>query len=198
MLDPTLLEIPVQENVDCSIGLALVTVEDITVSREEFYTLCSQLNEGQQHLFNFIMKHPQQLMVNERNNLSNPEPFCIFLTGGAGVLSLLVKCLTACMKKNLKFHKQNFSEESSLAVTAFTGKAATNVNGATLYSAFRLPVMQPGTCVREKPRNEHLQVLQIRYEFLKIVLIDKISMTHNCTFDGLSGWLRAIKRRNDI
>ena len=102
------------------------------------------------------------------------------------------------MKKNLKFPKQNFSEEPSLAVTASTGKAATNVNGTTLHSAFRLPVKQPGTRVREKPSDEHLQVLQKRYEFLKSVLIDEISMTDNCTFDSLNRWLRTIKRRDDI
>ena len=102
------------------------------------------------------MKHVQQLMLNERNNLPNPDPFYIFLTGGAGVgKSFLVKCLTEYMKKNLKFPKQNFSEEPSLAVTASTGKAATNVNGTTLHSAFRLPVKQPGTRVREKPSDEH-------------------------------------------
>ena len=67
MVDPALLDLdmPVQDNVDSSIGPALATLEDISISREEFYTLCSQLNEGQQHLFNFIMKHVQQLMLNE-------------------------------------------------------------------------------------------------------------------------------------
>ena len=45
------------------------------------------------------------------------------------------------MKKNLKF-RQNFSEEPSLAVKASTGKAAININGTTLQSAFHLPVKQ--------------------------------------------------------
>ena len=72
------------------------------------------------------------------------------------------------------------------------------MNGTTLHSSFRLPVKQPGTRVREKPSDEHLQVLQKRYEFLKSVLIDEISMTDNCTFDSLNRWLRTIKRRDDI
>ena len=54
MLDPALLDldVPVQENVDSSIGPALATVEDISISGEEFYTFCSRLNVGLEHLFN--------------------------------------------------------------------------------------------------------------------------------------------------
>ena len=145
------------------------------------------------------MKQVQQLMLNERNNLPNPDPFYICFTGGAGVgKSFLVKCLTEYMQKNLKFPKQNFSEEQSLGVTASIGLAATNVNGTTLHSAFRLPVKQPGMGVREKPSDEHLQGLQRSYEFLKSALIDEISMSDNLMFDSLNRWLRAIKRRDAI
>ena len=119
--------------------------------------------------------------------------------GGAGVgKSFLVKCVTEYMKKNLKFPRQNFLEEPSLAVTASTGKAATNVNGTTLHSAFHLPVKQVGARVREKPSDDHLQVLQKRYQYLKAVLIDEVSMTDDVTFDYLNRLLRAIKRRNDF
>ena len=77
---------PVQENVDSFIGPALATVEDKSCSCKELYIFCSQIKEGQQqHLFNFIIKQVQQLMLNERNNLLNPHPFYIFLTGEAGV-----------------------------------------------------------------------------------------------------------------
>ena len=68
VLDPALLDLdmPVQDNVDSSIGLALVTVEDISISHGKFNTFCSQLNEDQQHVFDFIIKHDQQVMLNER------------------------------------------------------------------------------------------------------------------------------------
>ena len=78
MLDHALLDIdmPVQDYVDSSIGPALATVEEISISREEFYTLCSHLNEGQQQLFNFIMKHVNQFMLNERKNL---PMYCMYV-----------------------------------------------------------------------------------------------------------------------
>ena len=84
------------------------TVEDIFMSREEFYENCSQLNEGQCHLLNFIMKHAQQLMLNSRNDLPDPDPFHILLTGGAGVgKSFLLKCVTAYLLKTLKYQRRN-------------------------------------------------------------------------------------------
>ena len=99
------------------------------------------------------MKNVQQLMLNERNKPLNPDPFHIFLTDGADVGKIfLVKCLTEYMKKNLKFPKQIYYEEPSLAGTASTEWYNTS---------------------------------------------DEISMTDNCTFDGLKRWLRAIKRRDD-
>ena len=41
MLDLALLDLdmPVQDNMDSSIGPALATIEDISIFREEFYTL---------------------------------------------------------------------------------------------------------------------------------------------------------------
>ena len=47
--------------------------------------MCSQLNDGQEQLFDFMMKHAQEMQLNKRNDLTDPEPFYIFLSGGAGV-----------------------------------------------------------------------------------------------------------------
>ena len=46
------------------------------------------------------------------------------------------------MKKTLKTPCQNMDEYPAVVVTASTGKAAINVNGTTLHSAFRLPVRE--------------------------------------------------------
>ena len=100
--------------------------------------------------------------------------------------------------KSLKFPGQNYSEQPSVAITASTGKAATNVNGTTLHSAFKLPVKQPGTHVRNSPSDDHLTMLRKRYEYLASVVIDEISMTDGLTFDNLNIWLRAITKRDDV
>ena len=144
MLNPDLLDLePDQEPERQNLSVPSTSVEDIFMSREEFYENCSQLNEGQHDLLNFIMKYAQQLMLNSRNDLPDPDPFHILLTGGAGVgKSFLVKCITAYLMKTLKYPAQDYSKQPSVKVTASTGKAATDINGTTLHSAFSLPVNQ--------------------------------------------------------
>ena len=49
------------------------------------------------------MRYSQELHVNKNNDLSDPNPFHIFLSGGAGVgKSFLTKLIAAYMKKNLE------------------------------------------------------------------------------------------------
>ena len=57
----------------------------------------------------------------------------------------------------------------SLAVTASTGKAANNMNGTTLHSAFQVKQVDAG--FREWPSDDPLSMLQKRYQYLKDVLI---------------------------
>ena len=91
---------------------------------------------------------------------------------------------------------QNWDEEPSVVVTASTGKAATNINGTTLHSAFQLPVTSGGALNTRKLSNEKLHMLQIKYKYLKVLLIDEISMIGKETFDNLNGNLQLIKNSN--
>ena len=89
------LDMLVQDNVDSSIGPALATVEDVSISCEEFYTFCSQLNEDQQQFFQFqyetrLTCYVKWKMLYERNNFSNLDPSYIFLTGRSGVRIWLI------------------------------------------------------------------------------------------------------------
>ena len=66
--------------------VASVTVDNLLLPSQKFYELCSQLNEGQQHLFNFAMQHAVYCKLAEKNNNDlEPKPFQICLSGGAGV-----------------------------------------------------------------------------------------------------------------
>ena len=98
---------------------------------EQFYEICSQLNEGQQHLFNFIMEHALHCKLAEKNNVLPPKSFRIFLSGGAGIgKSFLIKVITQYLTRVLRYPNQNLDQPSVL-VTTSTGKAATSINGIT-------------------------------------------------------------------
>ena len=65
--------------------VASVTVDNLLLPSQKFYELCSQLNEGQQHLFNFVMQYVVYCKLAEKKNELEPKPFQIFLSGSAGV-----------------------------------------------------------------------------------------------------------------
>ena len=81
--------------------------------------------------------------MNKENHLPEPNPFYILLSCGAGIgKSFLTKVITKYMKKTLESPGQNMDEHPVVVVTASTGKAAINVNGTSLDSAFGLPVIE--------------------------------------------------------
>ena len=57
MLNPDLLDLDMEEdNDENNVPVASTTVESRSLLPEQYYEMCSQLNELQQHLLNFIMK----------------------------------------------------------------------------------------------------------------------------------------------
>ena len=86
------------------------------------------LNEGQQHLFNFIMKYALNCKLAKKNNQLAPKPFQIFLSGGAGI---------ECLKWVLRYPNQKL-DQPSIPMTASTWKDVRGFNSITLHSAFHL------------------------------------------------------------
>ena len=108
--------------------------------------MCSQLNDEQQLLFGFMMKYAQQLQLKKRNDLPDPEPFNIFLSGGAGVgKTYITAVIKDFFKKTWKTPGQNMDEHPAVVATASTGKAAVNIGGTALHSALALPVRDNGS-----------------------------------------------------
>ena len=144
MINPNLLDLDLEDSDNVINATAVSTIIDnLLLPNEQFYEICSQLNEGQQHLFNFIMQYALHCKLAEKNNESLPKPFQIFLSGGAGIgKSFLIKTINECIKRVLRYKNQNL-DQPSILVTTSTGKAATGISGTTLLSAFHLPV-KPG------------------------------------------------------
>ena len=82
-------------------------------------------------------------------------------------------------------------------MTASIGKAVTCINGITLHSAFHLPV-KSGLKSHEykKPSDETLHMLRNKYQYLKVLIIDEISMIGRETFGHLDLALKAIMQNS--
>ena len=153
--------------------------------------MCNQLNEEQQHFFNFMMRYAIKCRLAEKYDELVPDAFHIFLSVDACVEKrFLVKTITEYLTKILKYHSQSLDQPSVLA-TSSTRKAATNVNGTTLHSAFHLLVKQ-GFYVQ--PGAKVLHILRSRYAYLRILLIDELSMTRLDNFNRLNKALQVIKQ----
>ena len=83
--------------------------------------------------------------------------------------------------------EQLLDKQPSVCVTASTGKTATNINGTTVHSAFQLPIRRAGRSFEyTKAGNERIHTLRNRYKYLKVLIIDEISMLGNETFSHLN------------
>ena len=70
----------------------------------KFSKIYSQLNEGQQHLFIFIMQYALSCKLAEKYIQLPPKPFQIYLSGGAGNgKSFLMKVIIEYLKRVLKY-----------------------------------------------------------------------------------------------
>ena len=102
------------------------------------------------------------------------SPFYIFLSGGAGVgKSVLVRCIYQGLLKFLNHQRNEEPDKLKVLLCAPTGKAAHNIGGSTIHSAFCIPASQG---FNFKPLDmQQLNTLRSRYYNLKIV-INEISM----------------------
>ena len=177
------------------------SVANITSSlmpNDQYYDMCSNLNARQQNLFNEIISQIQLYLWNPQEPCPNREyhePFYTFLSGGGGVgKSHLIKVIAEYAKRHLKFPKQEL-DQPSIMLTASTGKAAAHINGVTLHSAFNIF----GRSSKDKSSisNRTLSFLQRKYKYLKIIVVDEISMIGSDTFDHLDRNLQAIMESNE-
>ena len=172
-----MLDLDLEESDSASNATVVSTIiNNFLLLNEQFYEICSQLNEGQQHLSNFIMQYALHCKFAEKNNGLLPKPFQIFLSGDTAVEnSFLIKAITKYLKRVLRYPNQNLDQTSTL-VTTSTVKAAASINDIELYFAFHLSVKSGLKSYEYKPSNEILHMLGNKYQYLKVLIIYEISM----------------------
>ena len=85
MINPNFLDLDLEDSDSMSNARAVSIIEKLLLPNEQYNEICSQLNEGQQHLFNFIMQYALHCKLVESNNMLPPKSFQIFLSGGAAI-----------------------------------------------------------------------------------------------------------------
>ena len=119
------------------------------------------------------------------------QPLRIFLSGGAGVgKSFVLNTLYQAVTKYFNQLSGENPDDIRALKVASTGKAAFNVNGNTIHSAFNIPVSQGFNYVPLD--NDRVNTIRKQYKTLKIIFIDEISMVGAGLFNFLNQRLQQI------
>ncbi|XP_066264724.1 uncharacterized protein [Branchiostoma lanceolatum] len=151
------------------------------VSSKDAIPMMQSLNPMQQKVFYFVRKWCMETAQGKR-----PDPFRIFVTGGAGTgKSHLIKCIYYEATRLLQQTQEN-PDSPSVLLTAPTGTAAFNIGGSTVHHAFHLIHVAK----TYQPLSEStLSTLRAQYESLKIVIVDEVSMVDKKLMSSIHGRL---------
>ncbi|XP_070548510.1 uncharacterized protein [Ptychodera flava] len=155
------------------------------VPDDQYHALVRSLNLKQKEIFHHVLKSIK----------TNKDPLRIFITGGAGSgKSVVIKAIYQALHRFLCSTAGEDPSDCRLLLCAPTGKAAYNINGSTIHSAFKVPASQG---YKYKPLDsDKLNTLQAKYQNLSVVIIDEISMVGNQLFNFINLRLQQIKGNN--
>ena len=79
MINPNLIDLDLENSDKVSNATVMSTlIDNLLLPSEQFYEICSRMNEGQQHLFNFMMQYAVHCKLAEKNNELPPKRFKYF------------------------------------------------------------------------------------------------------------------------
>ena len=139
--------------------------------REDVLPMLRSLNKTQSEIFYFIRNWCLQKSCGEK-----PQPFHIFVTGGAGTgKSHLIKTLQYEADRLLSKTVQD-PEGVTVLLTALTGTAAFNIGGNTIHHTFALNKYLPFPY--EPLQEQRLNSIRVKLQDLQILVIDEVSMVY--------------------
>ncbi|XP_052412218.1 uncharacterized protein LOC127957635 [Carassius gibelio] len=161
-----------------------------TMPRDEALHLLRSLNEEQSAVFYKVQKWCLQKVLGQ-----NPEPFRLFLTGGAGTgKSHLIKAIQYESTRLLSQLSEN-PDDITVLLTASTGVASFGIGGGTVHNNFAI-----GANVRlpYQPLSDNkINSLRTKLGSLHILIIDEVSMVDHRLLSYIHGRLRQIKQTGD-
>ena len=161
------------------IGIQRTDVQEILpnkeIPNEQYLSLVRNLNNEQKDIFYHILHLVKTCTT----------PFYTYLSGGAGVgKSVTIRCIYQALIKYFGHQKDLQPDKIQVLLCAPTGKAAHNIGGNTIHSAFCIPVSQG---FQFKPLDmQQLNTMRALYLELKVVIIDEISMVGRGMFNFIN------------
>ena len=148
-----------------------------------------QLDQFQREVVNIMVKYVKDIVKSNREGNSVPEPPNLMVHGGAGSgKSFLIKLLACWIQHILQKPGDSFNHPYVIK-SAFTGTAASLIEGMTLHSAFGFDYGNKYYSLSDKARDSKRTILQN----LKLVIIDEISMVKSDMIYQLDLRLQEIK-----
>ncbi|XP_061178430.1 uncharacterized protein LOC133187077 [Saccostrea echinata] len=133
---------------------------------KEYLKLLGSLNVRQREFFNHVLQWIK----------TKTEPVYSFLSGGAGVgKSVLIRALYQALHRYLCSIEGENPDDIRILLCAYTGKAAYNIGGATIASAFHQKINQS----QQSLHCDELNTFRTKFQNLKLIIIDEISMVGN-------------------
>ena len=170
-----------------------ITLQARLIMDQQYYNLVRSLNDEQTLIHDFIFSWCRKYRDAQILGNPLPDPFHVFLSGGGGVgKTHTVHAIFQSAIRQLRTEGQN-PDTPTVVLTASTGKAAVNIEGTTLHSAFNLPVRRSDRSNDyQKPAAQTLNTLRSRYCLLRVIVIDEISMVGGQTLSNLNLTLQDI------
>ncbi|XP_062602358.1 uncharacterized protein LOC134264070, partial [Saccostrea cucullata] len=138
----------------------------VRLSDSEYLKLLGSLNIKQREFFNHVLQWVK----------TKGEPIYAFLSGGAGVgKSVLIRALYQALHRYLCSTEGENPDDIRILLCAYTGKAAYNIGGVTIASAFHQKINQS----QQSLHCDELNTFRTKYQNLKVIIIDEISMVGN-------------------
>ena len=185
-IDPNNLEQQV-ESVSKAIFKTVVLESD-----EQLMQLTMKLDPDQQYVLRLVLNYSRQIQISRKTPMLIQPPLLI-IQGGAGAgKSLLIKTIGQWFEKNLR-QAGDDPDKPYVLITAFTGCAATNVDGMTLNSAFNFHFGNEFLSLGDKTRDEKRESLKN----LKMVIVDELSMLKADMFYQLDLRLRELMQNSE-
>ena len=133
---------------------------------DQYLEIMRTLNFKQREFFNHVLHWLK----------TKDEPIYAFLSGGAGVgKSVLIKVLYQALHRHLHSAEGEDPDDVRILLCAFTGKAAYNINGVTIASAFHKKFNQSNQSLNA----DELNTFRMKYRNLSVVIVDEVSMVGN-------------------